>query len=127
MHSKAWFRATREMCGLSQQDVADALGVTVKSVKRWENPDLTGYSIPEEALDWMSFEEASFSDAIHAAFDDLDASGMKSVTLTYYRDQAQHDANTDDGERFGVANAVSRAVAAELMAEGIEVRWAYPE
>lgn len=35
---KADFRARREMLGLTQQDVADALNANVKTIKNWENP-----------------------------------------------------------------------------------------
>ena len=35
----AEFRAMREQVGLSQADVADTLGVNVRSVKRWEDPE----------------------------------------------------------------------------------------
>ena len=36
--NKAEFRAMREMVGMTQATLADALGVEVRSVKRWESP-----------------------------------------------------------------------------------------
>ena len=38
-HTKANFRACRELVGLSQQDLAYEMDVLLKSVKRWENPN----------------------------------------------------------------------------------------
>ena len=37
--TKADFRATRETIGLTQGDVAEACGVSLRTVKRWEHPD----------------------------------------------------------------------------------------
>ena len=57
--SKADFKCLRERVGLSQQDVASALGVNIRSVKRWEfwsSADLTGnQTTPHGLNDWTEF------------------------------------------------------------------------
>lgn len=128
MGVKAWFRATREMVGLSQQDVALAMGVSVRSVKRWENPEADGSSIPQEAVDWMGERLMEFGVAVDNALDVIDElpEGLERMQLTYYRDQAQHDIFGRGLANYAMVNAISRAVAAECMVEGIEVDWAYP-
>ena len=46
---KADFRAQREQLGLTQQDVADALEINIKTVKSWEDPKQTRYRISKAA------------------------------------------------------------------------------
>lgn len=50
---KADFRARREMLGLTQQDVADALNANVKTIKNWENPRQTRYRISDAAWEYL--------------------------------------------------------------------------
>ena len=39
MSRKAYMKWARALAGVSQQDLADALDVNVRTVKRWEHPD----------------------------------------------------------------------------------------
>ena len=50
--TKADFKALRETCGLSQQNVADALGVHLQTIKRWEKPSFP-YAVPDDAFDYL--------------------------------------------------------------------------
>lgn len=127
--TKADFRAMRERLGLTQQDVADAVGVRVLAVKRWERPGLP--EPPEDA--WEHLEvmddlmEAMVEFSVGKARELTEAVGSAPVVLTYYRDQAQFDACGRDDGPYGFANAVAREVGAILADEGTEVEFAYPD
>ena len=58
--------ACRKSCGLTQRDVAEALGVTVGSVQRWE----TGECRPKQSTraDLATLLELSVRDFIMAGF-----------------------------------------------------------
>lgn len=49
MRSKAEFRALRESVGMSQAGVARALGMTVRSVRRWETLEPGYHGAPDDA------------------------------------------------------------------------------
>lgn len=124
--NKASFRAVREMLGMSQQDVADAFGVNVKSVKRWENPG-NGWEPPDavwsHVLDLLDVQAETVDMAVSAAL----ANPGGAVQITYYRTQRQFDAMGRDEGPYGMANANSRIVAHRLMALGREVSFSYPD
>lgn len=118
----AAFKAYRETVGASQQDVADALGVDKRSVKRWE----AGINqIPEMAdeliLSWLDNFHAGVSAALDAA------DGIGRVQLTYYRTQEQYDQYGRDSGQVGRANAIAREVGDILISDGVSVDWAYPD
>lgn len=129
MRTKADFKALRETCGLTQQNVADACGVRVLAVKRWEKP---GYSAPpRDAWEFLDgcrermLDMAGFStDKAVAARDEV---GLETVALTYFRDQEQYDASGRDEGPYGLANATARLTADYLGAEGFEVEFRYPD
>lgn len=54
-HTTGSILALRELCGLSQQDVADAVDVRLQSAKRWENPNTENgwYEPPEDAWAYL--------------------------------------------------------------------------
>lgn len=125
---KAWFRATREVCGISQLDVADEADVRVLTVKRWERPD--GPEPPEDVCRWLS-EALSDHDA---AVDEM-CSGIMSSTgtvavLDLYRTQEECDrafgGTEGAGVPFGFRNAITRDAAERLRSAGLMVRWRYP-
>lgn len=128
MRSKAEFRALRESVGMSQADVAKKLGVTVRSVRRWETPAPGYRGAPDDA--WKLLDETvKKQDAVVAgALDIADALHGRSVQLTYYRDQKQFDLfGREPGEPYGQANANARMTADALRSQGVEVSFAYPD
>lgn len=122
------FRAMRELLGLSQHDVADAAGVSVRTVKRWE----AGERVPDDVWDYidgMGEDAALVVDAAIAKVLDAaeDKGAPRTVRLSYFRTQQDYDAHGRDTGPYGVANANSRRVADALMAEGFDVEFDYPE
>lgn len=129
--SKAAFRAIREECGMTQQDVAVELGYDPRSVKRWENEAATDYRAPEAAWAWLlACRDALYEEADHAVREVLRMHrGDAPVALTYYRTQEQLDARQLDAERdrpVGYVNAVTRECARQLRDKHVDVVYAYP-
>ena len=127
--TKADFRAIRETIGLTQGDVAKALGVALRTVKRWEHPDWQ--EPPEDACEWLlgmlerhdTLVDAMVDRALAAAGrGDLDV-----VAITYYREQSQYDALGRDEGPYGFVNSIAREVALDLAVEGIETEFRYPD
>lgn len=129
MDLKATFKAERESLGLTQNDIAEELGVRILSVKRWENPGKAAYAPPEAA--WDLLEEIgekmvrTVDEAVNAVLENVPEGG--SVQLTYYRTQEQYDEFGRDAGSVNVANANARRVAIELRRLGYTVGWAYPD
>lgn len=122
MSSAAWFRATRERLGLSQDDVAYGFGVDGRSVRRWESG---AYNIPDAAVEWLEDRLDQQAAVVATA---LDAVGdRESVQLTYYRTQGQYDERGQDDGPFGMANANARIIAELLERDGRTIGWAYPD
>lgn len=132
LRTKADFKALRERVGLSQQDVATALGVNIKTAKNWENPKQDRYRIPDDAWAYLDRaldlqrQQVSYACAVVAK--QVEALGAEPVTvpITYYRDQAMYDEFGRDSGPFGQANANARAMAYELERRGIKVEFRYP-
>ena len=127
--TKADFRAIRETIGLTQVDVAKALGVALRTVKRWEHPDWQ--EPPGDACEWLlgmlerhdTLVDAMVDRALAAAGrGDLDV-----VAITYYREQSQYDALGRDEGPYGFVNSIAREVALDLAGEGIETEFRYPD
>lgn len=121
----AGFKALREICGITQQQAADALDVRVLTVKRWES----GYTrIPADALEWIVAAAQDHDDAVAETVakvrEEIEPGGL--VILPYYRTQEQLDAALDDAAPYQFANAVSRA-AGEMLKGEYTVTFAYPE
>ena len=122
----ARMRATREMLGLTQHDVADAVSVRILTVKRWERGD---QEPPADVVAWLEDLSEMQRDTVEAAVSAAVASAPLhgSVQLTYYRTQAQFDELGGDDGPVGMANANARLIAARLDAMGYDVGWAYPD
>lgn len=132
-HTKADFKARREMAGLSQQDLADALDVEIRSVKRWEKPD-NGYRVaPQDAWDLIDGVLAVQRQAVALALakiqeiGDTQCEAPGTIDLTYYRTQSDYDSYGCNPGPVGVADAKTRALAIELEAAGYQVRFCYPQ
>lgn len=128
----AEFRALREQVGLSQQDVADMLGVKVLSVKRWEKPDYP-FEIPQDA--WDVLDEAyhlqrtvveTTVDQVIAAGESVGRSAEMPVHITYWRTQGDYDErHPHDPGSYTQANATARAIAEKLRGFGLHVAFAF--
>lgn len=122
-------KALRESVGLSQADLADLAGVTVRSVRRWER-DITP---PEDVLELLERYVIRKAKAVEAALETVDSVTEQMgrapdlVPMTYYRSQAEYDELGRDPGPVGVANANARAVADALMARGVAVEFRYPD
>lgn len=129
--SKAWFRATRERCGISQQMMADHFGNKVLTVKRWEKPGEA--EPPEDAQAYLLHMLDLHVQAVEAALDavdemeELNGNPPSHVDLLYYRSQAHYDRFGRDKGDFSVVNARTREIAALLETQGIEARFVFPE
>lgn len=126
MSISADFRARRERCGLTQQEMADAVGVRVLAVKKWERPD--GPVAPADAWAFLEAVETARRAVVKQAEEAaLQFAERGAVQLTYYRTQEQFDEFGRDEGPVGVANANARAVADRLESMGFEIAWAYPD
>lgn len=126
MSISADFRARRERCGLTQQEMADAVGVRVLAVKKWERPG--GPVAPADAWEFLEAVETARRAVVKQAEEAaLQFAERGAVQLTYYRTQEQFDEYGRDEGPFGVANANARAVADRLESMGFEIAWAYPD
>lgn len=129
--SKAQFRAMRERCGISQQMLANAVGVKVLSVKRWEKPGEA--EAPADVQAWLGHMLDLHIQAVGSVLDAVKKMTEKQghapnhVDLSYYRSQKHYDRyGIGDGD-YSIANARSREIAALLEAQGIEARFKYPD
>lgn len=122
-------KAIRERVGLSQQDVADALDVTVLTVKNWENPN--GYTISDAYQTLLANALADHQLAVKAAKDAVMAQeaqhgeAPRLVRLYYYRNQADYDKYGRDAGKVGVVNARIREAYTLLQYEGYDVYLVY--
>lgn len=126
--TKADFRARREMVGLRQGDVADALGVTVMSVNRWEREGFP--NPPEDAWSLIEEREAEQDRAVGEIVEAFPDNSTAAITI--YRTQQEYDAvqalyGREDRGSFGAANASALEAARTLDALGVEVRFRYPD
>lgn len=127
---RAAFKALRERVGMSQQNVADALGTNIRTVKRWEHENYR-YAVPDNAWELlgsvMERQRASAARALDLAIKERGLASEKgSVSITYYRDQTMHDQYAREPGAYGVANAEARATADLLEDNGFDVEFVYP-
>lgn len=125
MPTKADFKATRERIGYTQQWVARALDVGIKTVKRWEQPNQP--EPPVDAWDWLLGEAERFDDMLWFAVDKAVDGDEDTIVLTYFRTQEQYDQCGRDEGSYGFANALARAVGVDCRLNGLNVEYRYPD
>ena len=131
MRSKQEFKALREQVGMSQADLAFALGVTERSAKRWESIKYTNYNAPQDAWDILDDALKLQRQVISAALGQIDEAAQEvggypeSVKLVYWSSQAEYDEYhcVDDDGDWRQANATARIVSYALHERGIETDW----
>lgn len=129
--SKTAFRAMREECGLTQQDIADETGANKVTVKRWERSDVKYYEPPDEVWEWLlTVRETMRADAESMAERLMRMAASiqwdKSLTISYYRTQEELDAvqlPAGLDRPVGFVNATARRVADILEGNGWEVEY----
>lgn len=120
-------RAMRERIGLSVEGLAEAAGVTVRSVTRWESPEGKG-SCPDDVLELLESMLDDQARAVGRAIERIRAisDAMPDAELHYYANQRSFEAiNPNEAGYYGVANATARAVAQELERMGYGIEWRY--
>lgn len=133
LKTKAAFRAMRETCGYSQQDVADEADVRVLTVKKWESPSSDIKQPPDDVWQWLLSERQRQEETAHdlaeqaiAMAEQEDCGGH--IVIAYYRSQEELDAcqlPAGRDEAVGWVNASSRLAADIIEQAGYEVRFAY--
>lgn len=132
--SEADFRLLREKAGASQSQLADALGVKVRSVKRWESAD-SDMCPPDAAWELLERWVALRAEIAEKYFDRADDASMDAnppynaeslavflygARLPYYRNQEECDEMTGPGTiPFWLHNAAVLDASRALDREGI--------
>lgn len=129
-NTAANFRAMREMCGITQQQVAEVMEVQIRTVKRWEKGETP---VPDDALEWMRECAVEHTLGVRSEVARL-TDGVPvgtALCLTYYRTQEQADLEAEiQGENAGpyqFVNAVYRSVGERLTDMGYLVSFKYPD
>ncbi|MBY4796769.1 helix-turn-helix domain-containing protein, partial [Collinsella sp. AGMB00827] len=91
MRTKADFRAVREFIGLSQQDIANDLGISAITPRRWESP--SSNEPPEFAWEYLEDQLKRFYEIASYAIMQVTEAEHKpeTVVFTLYRSQEQYD------------------------------------
>lgn len=135
--SKADFRMLRELLGLSQAWVAKRAGVSLPTLKNWENPE---YFYPPKREAWDLVEglwrqaDRKASDLVDIAVEAARLARERGVEpapimLTYWRgmkDWSKRFGGEDEGS-FRIANAAARLAADRLRVLGLPVTVMYAE
>ena len=128
--TKAAFRALREECGLTQQDIAAEADVRILTAKKWENPNSDIKEPPDDVWQWLlALRGAMYQDA-REIVEQIIASlpeGANDLYLDYYRTQEELDAVQlpEVDEPFGYVNARMRLVGQMLDAKEIKYTYRY--
>lgn len=131
MPSKTEFRAIRELVGMTQATLAEALGVQERSVRRWESLEAP-QEPPEDAWELLGDAEKRQEEGLALALNKVDGvrdvigDGRLEVHIAYWASQSDYlehsvDAKNGVAGDYRMANANARALCAILEAEGVEV------
>lgn len=133
-NQSAEFRALREIFGLTQNNIGDALARTRMTVKYWENPDCAT-NPPDFAWAYMKNRMESQTELVAKTVAEAEKNavesedGKKTARLLFYRDQPHYDVNhpdEDEKEIYGAANSAACTAAVMLIIKGYEIEWDYP-
>ena len=120
MRSKREFKFLREQVGYRQIDLAREMGVSERSVKRWEDIKSKNYHAPEAA--WEILDKAVdlqmwvVEDALSHIDEAIEELGYpNSIQLIYWMNQ-------DEGD-WRQVNANNRLIAYVLMDRGFDIKW----
>ena len=123
--SKADFKALREIVGMSQQVLADALQVDKRSIQRWEaptnewRPPADAWEVLDAAREQQRWTVANALEVVRST-ENLHAS----VELTYWKSQEESERAGHGGD-YQMANANVRIIAAILEQEGRAVSFGF--
>lgn len=127
--TKAGFRALRDLCGVTQDELAQVLSCDLKTVQRLESPRREDMQPREE--DWRALEQlrrtqvAQLDYAMQTVERAIDSGTRPHVDIPYFRTQAAYDSEGRDAGSFRLANRVAGEVAEALDEMGVEVTLFY--
>ena len=135
MRTKQEFKALREQVGMSQADLAFALYVSERSVKRWESVKYKEYNAPKDAWDILDNALKLQRQVVATALGQVEEAAQtigdypESVKLVYWTSQEEYDKLhcVDDGGDWRQANATARVVSYALSERGIATDWTAAE
>lgn len=128
--TKAEFRALRETVGMTQGALAGEMGVQIRSVKRWENPDAP-QEPPEEAWEVLDDAIEAQRRVVSYTLGKVDEIAEKrgdypkAVAMPYWACSADYKKfhTVPDGGDWRMANANLRLISFALHEKGIKVVW----
>lgn len=124
---KAWMKAAREICGLSQNDVAVEADVQSRTVRRWEKPG--EQEPPEDVVSWLTDALEDHRQSVNDFVREITSKvkpGSR-VLLNWYLDQKQRDYEGGSDTPYTYDNAIIRSVAERLIDLGYIVEFRYPD
>lgn len=130
VRSKREFKFLREQVGYRQIDLAREMGVSERSVKRWEDIKSENYHAPEAA--WEILDKAVdlqmrvVEDALSHIDEAIEELGYpNSIQLIYWMNQDEYDQHhcIEDGGDWRQVNANNRLIAYVLMDRGFDIEW----
>lgn len=124
---KAWMRAARSVCGLSQQDVAVEADVQSRTVRRWEREG--DVEPPDDVIRWLATALEEHRNAVNDFIDEITSNTNKGsrILLTWYANQEQRDIEGGTDTPFTFDNAITRSVAERLIDLGYVVEFKFPD
>lgn len=124
---KAWMRAAREICGLSQSDVAYETDVAERTVRRWEKPG--EQEPPADVVEWLTEALEDHRQAVNEFVDEITAKTKPGsrILLTWYLNQEQRDYEGGADAPYTFDNAITRSVAEKLVDLGYQVEFHFPD